>query len=201
MEVRRAMKVTKVFCCCYLAVVLISLLLGLVAGRLLLDGLALLVVLGVLQLGHNFARVSGRVEVVRVLARLLFAPLLARVSGVDVLFELVVVVLVRVDVVLGHICGTCFAVCVCVVCDWALGSDLAAAGLPVVFISCGGCAAVRATRTLVPPPQPRLFDDTSRCSRTACLFCFWADAIKHSLVHNIALSLNSRWQMGTHAFV
>jgi hypothetical protein len=109
MEVRRAMKVTKSLLLLLPGCVLISLLLGL-AARLLLDGLALLVVLGVLQLGHNFARVSGRVEVVGVLARLLFAPLLARVSGVDVLFELVVVVLVRVNVVLGHFCCTCFAV-------------------------------------------------------------------------------------------
>lgn len=65
--------------------------------------------LGVLQLGHDLARVAAGVEVVRVVARLLLGPSLAGVARVDQLVLVEVVVLVLVEVGLGHggglLCG------------------------------------------------------------------------------------------------
>lgn len=59
--------------------------------------------LGVLQLGQDLARVAAGVEVVGVLARLLLGTSLAGVARVDQLVLVEVVVLVLVEVGLGHV--------------------------------------------------------------------------------------------------
>lgn len=63
--------------------------------------------LGVLQLGDDLAGVSTRVKVVGVLTCLLLGSPLSRMPGVHVLVLVEVVVLILVEVSLGH--GGCFA--------------------------------------------------------------------------------------------
>lgn len=73
--------------------------------RLLLGigGIAALVIgLGVHQLGENLARMAGRIRMVGVLAGLLLCALLAAIAAVDVLVVVQVVVLVFVGVLGRH---------------------------------------------------------------------------------------------------